>query len=284
MAKKAKKSVKNRMSAKPVKPVKKGAGVQKKTKKTEKKPGKVSKVSKIAEKKPAKVKILKAKVEKKVVAKALKVEKKAVIMDKKAVKIVQKAVKTEKKGMAATKVIEAPAVAVAPVKVKRAGRQPSVKVKKIRKVFTPFNPIQPASASGKPVNTTKKEPKGRFELEYVIRCSEPLLYDFISTPSGLSEWFSDNVNIRDGIYTFYWDGSEQKARLLALKEEEFIRYQWMDKTDGSYFEFKIVTDDLTGDVSLIIIDFADGEDDQLSARLLWDAQVDKLKKTIGSHT
>ena len=59
------------------------------------------------------------------------------------------------------------------------------------------------------------------------------------SPSGLSEWFSDDVNIRDGIYTFFWDGSEQKARLLTLKEEEFIRYQWMDRSDGSYFEFRI---------------------------------------------
>jgi uncharacterized protein YndB with AHSA1/START domain len=151
-------------------------------------------------------------------------------------------------------------------------------------VFIPFNPIQPSEANGKPVNTSKKEPKGKFELEYVIRCSVPLLYEFITSPSGLSEWFSDDVNIRDGIYTFYWNGSEQRARLVALKEEDFIRYQWMDKSDGSYFEFRIQTDDLTGDVSLIIVDFADNEDEQYSSKLLWDAQVDKLMKTIGSHS
>jgi len=171
-----------------------------------------------------------------------------------------------------------------PVKVRKAGRQAVPKPKKIKKVFTPYNPIQPASANGKPVNTSKKDPKGKFELEYVIRCSESLLYDFITSPSGLSEWFSDDVNIRDGIYTFYWDGSEQKARLLALKEEEFVRYQWMDKVDGSYFEFRIQTDELTGDVSLIIVDFADNEEEKLSSSLLWNAQVDKLMKMIGSHT
>jgi hypothetical protein len=157
-----------------------------------------------------------------------------------------------------------------PVKVRRPGRQSVPKVKKIKKVFTPYNPIQPASANGKPINTTKKDPKGKFELEYVIRCSESLLYDFISSPSGLSEWFSDDVNIRDGIFTFFWDGSEQKARLLALEEEEYIRYQWMDN--------------LTGDVSLIIVDFADSEEEKSSSKLLWDAQVDKLMKTIGSHS
>jgi uncharacterized protein YndB with AHSA1/START domain len=171
-----------------------------------------------------------------------------------------------------------------PVKVKKT-RKPSLpKQKKIKKVFIPYNPIQPAQSNGKPVNTSKKEPKGRFELEYVIRCSEPLLYEFITSPSGLSEWFSDDVNIRDGIYTFYWNGSEQKARLVALKEGDFIRYQWMDKSDGSYFEFRIQTDDLTGDVSLIIVDFADNGDEQLSSKLLWDSQVEKLMNTIGSHS
>ncbi|MBI2270411.1 MAG: SRPBCC domain-containing protein [Bacteroidetes bacterium] len=120
-------------------------------------------------------------------------------------------------------------------------------------------------------------------MEYVIRCSQTLLYEFITSPSGLSEWFADDVNIRDGIYTFIWDGSQQQARLLALKEDAFVRYQWVDKADGSYFEFRIQIDELTGDVSLIIVDFADSDDEKESSKLLWDAQVDKLMKTIGSH-
>ena len=159
------------------------------------------------------------------------------------------------------------------------GQNPN-RPKKIKQVFIPFNPLQPSSAA---IKANKKEPKGKFELEYVIRCSEPLLYEFVSTPSGLSEWFSDDVNIRDGVYTFIWEGSEQKALLLAFKEEYYIRFQWADKTDGSYFEFRIQTDELTGDVSLIIVDFADNLEEQKSAKLLWDAQVDKLMKTIGSH-
>lgn len=167
------------------------------------------------------------------------------------------------------------------IKQKRAPRV--AKVKKMKQEFIPFNPIQPVNATGKPVNTSKKEPKGKFELEYVIRCSQTLLYEFITSPSGLSEWFADDVNIRDGIYTFIWDGSQQQARLLALKEDAFVRYQWVDKTDGSYFEFRIQIDELTGDVSLMIVDFADSDEEKESSRLLWDAQVDKLMKTIGSH-
>lgn len=65
---------------------------------------------------------------------------------------------------------------------------------------------------------------------------------------------------------FFWDGTEQKALLLDFKEEKFIRFQWLDKPEGNYFEFRIDIDELTGDVSLIITDFADeGSDLQTSS-------------------
>lgn len=129
----------------------------------------------------------------------------------------------------------------------------------------------------------KKEPKGKFELEYVVRTSAPILYEFLTSPSGLSEWFADNVNIHDGIFTFFWDGSEQKARLLGFKEDKFIRLQWLDKPEGSYFEFRIERDELTGDVSLMVTDFADEGSDMQTSKLLWDSQVHKLSQVIGSY-
>jgi uncharacterized protein YndB with AHSA1/START domain len=129
----------------------------------------------------------------------------------------------------------------------------------------------------------KKEPKGKFELEYVVRTSAGILFELLTTPSGLSEWFSDDVNIRDGIFTFFWDGSEQKAKLLAYKEEKLLRLAWMDKPEGYYFEFRIERDELTGDVSLIITDFADEASDQETSKRLWDSQVNKLLNVLGSN-
>jgi uncharacterized protein YndB with AHSA1/START domain len=137
--------------------------------------------------------------------------------------------------------------------------------------------------TGKKSTVPKKEPKGKFELEYVIRTSASILYEFLTSPSGLSEWFADDVNIRDGIFTFYWDGSEQKARLLNFKDEKFVRMQWVDKPEGTYFEFKIEKDELTGDISLIIIDFADEGSDLETSKRLWDSQVNKLLHVIGSY-
>jgi uncharacterized protein YndB with AHSA1/START domain len=129
----------------------------------------------------------------------------------------------------------------------------------------------------------KKEPKGKFELEYVVRTSAGILYELLTTPSGLSEWFADDVNIRDGIFTFFWDGSEQKAKLLGFKEEKYLRLQWLDKPDGYYFEFRIERDELTGDISLMIVDFADEASDMQTSKLLWDSQVNKLLHVLGSY-
>ncbi len=129
----------------------------------------------------------------------------------------------------------------------------------------------------------EKEPAGKFEIEIVIRASAELLYEFLVSPSGLSEWFCDDVNIRNGIYTFVWDGQLQQARLLKTIEEQLVRYQWVDKTDGSYFEFKIQRDDLTNDISLIITDFAADKIEQESAKLLWQSQIDKLLHLMGSY-
>ena len=123
----------------------------------------------------------------------------------------------------------------------------------------------------------------KFQLEYPIHSSINILYKRLSTPSGLSEWFADDVHIRDDVYTFYWDGSEQQAKLLKTKENQFVRFHWLDSDkDESYFEFNIQVDDLTNDVSLIIIDFAEDEDEKEENSLLWDTQVESLKHALGS--
>lgn len=129
----------------------------------------------------------------------------------------------------------------------------------------------------------KKEPKGKFEIEYLVHASSELLFEFLTTPSGLSEWFADDVNIRQGVYTFYWDGAEQQAKLIGYKEPRMARFQWADKSDGSYFEFRIEVDELTRDTSLIITDFAEDPAEQHTSKLLWDSQVNKLLQVIGAY-
>ena len=122
----------------------------------------------------------------------------------------------------------------------------------------------------------------KYELEYPINSSINILFDRLSTLSGLSEWFADDVNVnREGVYTFTWEGSEQQATLISKKKNNYVRFKWLG-SDDEYFEFLIQVDELTNDISLIVTDYADDEDDKEDAIQLWDLQIDNLKKIIGS--
>ena len=133
------------------------------------------------------------------------------------------------------------------------------------------------------VKSNKAEPKGKFELEFLVKASPTLLFDFLSTPSGLSEWFADDVDIRNEEFTFHWDGQVQRAKLLAYKQDHLLRLRWFDKNEDFYFEFRIDHDDLTGDVTLIVTDFGESEDDMRTSKLLWGSQVGKLLKVLGAY-
>ncbi len=126
--------------------------------------------------------------------------------------------------------------------------------------------------------------KSRYELEFPINSSPQLLYQYISTPSGLSEWFADNVNSRGEFFTFIWNDSEENARLSSKKTGEKIKFRWIDdnKKDTDYFfELRILEDEITKDVSLMIIDFAVADEID-EAKLLWENQISDLKHVIGS--
>lgn len=124
--------------------------------------------------------------------------------------------------------------------------------------------------------------KIKFEMEFPIHASPKMLYQYFATPSGLSEWFADNVNSRGEVFTFIWDGTEESAKMLTKKRDVKIRFKWEENEDeDSYFEFRIQVDALTKDVSLMITDFAD-EDEVEESKMFWDNQISELKHTIGA--
>lgn len=123
--------------------------------------------------------------------------------------------------------------------------------------------------------------KTKFELEFVIQSSPQMLYQYLATPSGLSEWFADDVNSRGEMFSFIWDGSEEEAKMLKRKSDDFIKFAWEESEDDSYFEMKIIVDEITKDVSLFITDFAE-EDEVEEAKMLWENQVGDLKQVLGS--
>jgi uncharacterized protein YndB with AHSA1/START domain len=123
--------------------------------------------------------------------------------------------------------------------------------------------------------------KIKFEIEFVIQSSPQLLYTYLATPSGLSEWFADNVNSRGEKFIFIWDGAEEIANLLKRKTDEFVRFRWEENEDDSFFEMKIIVDEITKDVSLFITDFAE-EDEVEESKMLWSNQISDLKQVLGS--
>ena len=125
--------------------------------------------------------------------------------------------------------------------------------------------------------------KVKFEIEFPIQASPQLLYNYISTPSGLSEWFADNVNSRGELFTFIWDDSEEQAKLITKKSSERIKFKWLDnEDDSSFFELRIQVDSITKYVSIIVTDFSD-DDEVEESKMLWENQISSLKQVLGSR-
>lgn len=127
--------------------------------------------------------------------------------------------------------------------------------------------------------------KIKYEMEFPIQASPSLLYQYLSTPSGLSEWYADNVNSRGEIFTFIWEGSEEQAKLISKKSDERIKMRWVeDEEEGNsyFFEMRIQVDEITKDVSLMITDFAEDEDEVNEGKMLWENMISDLKHVLGS--
>ncbi|MFN9799352.1 MAG: START-like domain-containing protein [Bacteroidota bacterium] len=123
--------------------------------------------------------------------------------------------------------------------------------------------------------------KTKLELEYLIRTSDHVLFNCISTPSGLEEWFADKVNIQGDVLTFIWEGEKRNAQILQTKKNQSVRFHWTDEgKDTTYFEMRIKIDDMTGEVALLVTDFCDSDEED-ETRMLWDSAVDSLRRAIG---
>jgi len=123
--------------------------------------------------------------------------------------------------------------------------------------------------------------KKKFNIEYEIKSSPRILYSFLNEPNGLAQWFADDVNVRDQVYTFTWDGEQQKAKLLAIKENKLVKFKWIDDEPQCYFEMEILQDELTNDVALGVTDFAT-EENIPERKLIWDNQIQYLISVLGA--
>ncbi len=124
--------------------------------------------------------------------------------------------------------------------------------------------------------------KKKYQFEFLINVSPSMLYQYLTSPSALSQWFADDVVFRGGNYIFIWTDSKERAKLDRNKKNERVRFQWLDEDGnetGYYTDFRILTDELTKDTSLIITDFS--EDDEEETALLWENMIEDLKHVLG---
>lgn len=143
-------------------------------------------------------------------------------------------------------------------------------------VMTGVEPI------GGPARALKRAMKERFTLEFYLRATPGSLYDLISTPSGFSEWFCDDVDVRGDQYSFRWGADTQVADCLSRKFGELMRFQWQNDEDpGAYFEFRIRIDPMTNETCLVVTDHAWPKDLE-EAKALWGSQIHTLQRVLGA--
>ncbi len=123
--------------------------------------------------------------------------------------------------------------------------------------------------------------KQQFILEFPVRCSPSILYEFLSTPAGLQEWFADKVDERDNVFSFSWNGTTDKAEVTESEQEKYIRFHWMHMPKEEFFEFRIEKSEVTNQTILIIRDFADKSEVKDQSQL-WDYQVKDLFHRLGN--
>jgi hypothetical protein len=124
--------------------------------------------------------------------------------------------------------------------------------------------------------------KQLYTLEFPVRCSPVILYDFLASPAGLQEWFADRVDDRDNVFSFTWNGTIEKAEVLEKEQDKFIRFHWLHTPKEEFFEFKIEKSEVTNQTILVIKDFAEKKEIIDQSRL-WDYQVKELFHRLGSN-
>jgi len=120
-----------------------------------------------------------------------------------------------------------------------------------------------------------------YTLEYPVRCSPSILYEFLSTPAGLQEWFADRVDERDHVFSFTWNGSTDKAEVLETEEDKVIKFHWLTAPKEEFFEFRIEKSEVTNLTILVIKDFAEKREIADQSQL-WESQVKELFHRLGN--
>lgn len=279
MAKK-KKSAAQRPSRKPS--ASKGKADRKVVKRTAKGSKKVAPKSKKAAAKPAKRKVATTKA-----VRPKPVAKKKMAAVKKATKPGVKPAAQRKPASKPMAKASAPPVKTKPAIAPKTAPAKATATTAAKPAVAPKPVLAPAMvATPKPADVPKpveKKPlKERVTMEFQVNSAPNVLYELLSTPSGFSEWYCDDVNVRGDQYTFMWNGEEEPTTMIGRKLGEVIRFHRNDDDDeAAFFEFRIRIDAMTNEVALIVTDHAWPQDVE-DTRNLWASQIANLVRVLGA--
>lgn len=118
------------------------------------------------------------------------------------------------------------------------------------------------------------------KVDFLLRASKTIVYQFLTTPSCLVRWFCNSVDVTGQTFTFEWEGSEEIAELTEDVEDERLRFIWEDGEDGEFLEFKLSKSPITGETILEITDYCD-DDEIEDTKQLWTSQITAMKQEMG---
>jgi len=128
--------------------------------------------------------------------------------------------------------------------------------------------------------------KNKFVSDYQINTSRKIIFPYLSTASGLSQWFADDVSINeDRNYVFSYDGEDHVAKIVAIRSNYSVKFEYFnpndpEEEDNSYIEFKLDENELTQTLFLKVVDYSDAYDDD-EQESIWETLIMNLKEIIG---
>ncbi len=121
----------------------------------------------------------------------------------------------------------------------------------------------------------------QMDFEYLFSCSKPMLFKYLSTPEGLKTWFCDDIGVRDDIYEFEWAGQVERARCTTNKNQDWVRFTWLDRDSEEETLLTVSKSPLTNETVLHITTFC-AQDEQEEETLYWDNVIEVLKHVLGA--
>ena len=129
--------------------------------------------------------------------------------------------------------------------------------------------------------------KQKFVGEYPINASRKMLFPYLSTATGLCQWFADDVNINniDKTMIFIVDGDERIAVIDSIKNNRYVRFRFLKDDEkpkqNDTLEFTLEINELTQQVFVRVEEYTESDDLDESYQI-WDNLLAQLKEIIGA--